>query len=152
MSAIQISAWALKPCPKLRRLAGAAYVSALAAMLYYDWIAVGFYLLIWTAFVFSYGLVSTRWLAKGNQTDGEASMSDEEKLTAWKIIDALREGEGSSVTICSENPDFNGSNSCVLICDWWTGWTDQRFEGASVLDALNKALEARDKTACETTA
>ncbi|RWD00132.1 MAG: hypothetical protein EOS58_30595 [Mesorhizobium sp.] len=61
----------------------------------------------------------------------------------WFLIDVLREAEGSTVTICCDNPDFNGlPNSKVIICADWTSWVDTEFTGENVLEALASAHEA----------
>lgn len=63
------------------------------------------------------------------------------------MINALREREGSSVTILCENPEGSGSNKqAVLVSDDWTDWTEMRFDGETVADALSKALEKRAET------
>lgn len=59
-----------------------------------------------------------------------------------KLIDELRAGEGSSVTILCENPD-GPPNHAVEACGDWTGWKDLRFGADTLLAALMLAAEAR---------
>ena len=58
-------------------------------------------------------------------------------------IDVLRSDEGSSVTFFCDNPDFNGlPNSKVLCHGAWTDWQLREFTGATVAEALGRALLA----------
>lgn len=68
------------------------------------------------------------------------SLTVEQIIEAWKIIEALRSPEGAEVTLICDNPDFNGQpNSAIEVCDDWTGWDTKRFTGDTVLDALRTA-------------
>ncbi|RWH31606.1 hypothetical protein [Mesorhizobium sp.] len=61
----------------------------------------------------------------------------------WRIIQDLRAGEGSSVEILCDNPDFNGQpNNAVICCGEWTDWQEIRFTGDSIDDALGAAMVA----------
>lgn len=64
-----------------------------------------------------------------------------------RLMDILRSQEADSVTLCSDNPDFNGQPNCLVICNGdWTGWEDRRFQADTVLDALRAAaIEYRQK-------
>lgn len=61
---------------------------------------------------------------------------------AGEIIQKLRNDEGSCVGICCDNAE-SGPNSAITVIDEWTGWAERTFFGDSVVDALQKALEAR---------
>lgn len=63
-------------------------------------------------------------------------------------INALSADEGDSVTILCHNPD-PPPNVAIECHGWWTGWTDRRFEGECLLDALQAGVRA--KTAHNTT-
>ncbi|TJV51108.1 MAG: hypothetical protein E5Y01_16090 [Mesorhizobium sp.] len=61
----------------------------------------------------------------------------------WHIVQDLRAGEGSSVEILCDNPDFNGQpNNAVICCGEWTDWQDSRFTGDTIDDALGAAMAA----------
>lgn len=54
-----------------------------------------------------------------------------------RLLSRLRDGEGSSVTLLCDNPDFNGQpNNAIEVCGEWTDWKDVRFTG----DTLNAAV------------
>ena len=75
--------------------------------------------------------------ADGKQA-GEAVAWREVEM--MRLIDFLRSQEGDEVTICCDNPDFNGQPNCAVICNGdWTGWEDRRFAADTVLDALSMA-------------
>jgi len=62
---------------------------------------------------------------------------------AWlmlKVINELREDEGSSVTILCDNPDFEGPANAVVCCGEWTKWKEARFSGETLDQALADAL------------
>lgn len=64
---------------------------------------------------------------------------------ALHLIDALRADEGAEVTICCDNPDFNGQPNCKVICVGpWTDWEEKHFGGDTVADALAAAKTAFD--------
>ena len=61
-----------------------------------------------------------------------------------RLIDVLRAGEGDSVEILCDNPDFNGQPNCAIVCCGdWTGWLHKRFAADTVLDALSMAMTER---------
>lgn len=65
------------------------------------------------------------------------------RLQRVGLIDALRAGEGDSVTIFCDNADFEGPDNAVEVSGQWTEWEDRRFEGATLNQALTKALLAK---------
>ena len=60
-----------------------------------------------------------------------------------RIIERLRSDEGDSVTLCCDNPDFEGPNNLVMVCGDWTNRVDRTFEAGTHLDALCAADAAR---------
>lgn len=62
-----------------------------------------------------------------------------------EAIEALRENEGSSVTILCENPDADESQplNVVEVIDDWTGWETKRFGGDTLLLAIQAAMAAK---------
>lgn len=60
------------------------------------------------------------------------------------LIDELRAEEGESVTIHSDNPDFEGPNSCIEITDI-IGSTEN-FHSETVLDCLEVAYRFKTST------
>jgi hypothetical protein len=69
--------------------------------------------------------------------------ADTAMASEWPIIKALVADEGSSVTICSDNADFNGlPNSVVIVQGGWTNWREKDFTGETVLKALQEANRA----------
>jgi hypothetical protein len=85
------------------------------------------------------------------QAEGEGDREEAAKLTEFSIrLSRLREGEGSSVTLLCDNPDFNGQPSnAIEVCGEWTNWEDRRFTGdtlhAAVLSAYRAMLSAAPK-------
>lgn len=62
-------------------------------------------------------------------------------------INELRAGEGSAVTICCENPEGDGTNNHAVDCfGEWTNWLERRFEGPTLLAALDSAIAARSES------
>lgn len=72
-----------------------------------------------------------------------APLPEREPTEDEQIVDRinyLRGGEGDSVTIFCDNPDFNGQPERVVeCCGDWTGWEDRRYGGDTLLGALNAA-------------
>lgn len=61
----------------------------------------------------------------------------------WRIINKLRAGEGSSVEVLCDNPDFNGQPNNAVVCNGgWTDWQNVRFTGETVGAALGAAMVA----------
>jgi len=61
------------------------------------------------------------------------------------IINRLREEEGSSVTIVSDNADFNGKPNCMIYANGpQTKWVETEYPGETILACLQAAL--KDKT------
>lgn len=59
-------------------------------------------------------------------------------------INSLRQGEGSSVTINSDNAGENDlPNCCIEVCDDWTDWVPKEFRANSLIEALADAEVAR---------
>lgn len=77
----------------------------------------------------------------------EETSRNEHQAETLRLMDILRSQEADSVTLCSDNPDFNGQPNCLVICNGdWTGWEDRRFQADTVLDALRAAaIEYRQK-------
>lgn len=70
--------------------------------------------------------------------------SDGELRECWDVIELLREDEGASVTIYSDNPEFNGQpNSKIAVNADWTDWKDREFTGDTALIALRAAAAMR---------
>ena len=88
-------------------------------------------------------LADPEWVAKWNADEVE-------RLPFEKLLHGLRGGEGSSVTLLCDNPDFNGQPSnAIEVCGEWTNWEDRRFTGdtlhAAVLNAYRAILSAAPK-------
>ena len=62
---------------------------------------------------------------------------------SFALIDQLTQEEGCAVTLLGANPDFDGPDYAVLCSGEWTGWSDERYEGQTLNDALRAALEAK---------
>lgn len=60
-----------------------------------------------------------------------------------RLILQITDPEGSSVTICAVNADFDGPNNVITVSDDWTNWDERRFTGDSLLDCLHAAVAAR---------
>lgn len=62
-------------------------------------------------------------------------------IETLQIINTLRDEEGHSVTIVSDNADFNGQPNCLITCMGdWTNWEDRRFSGDTVIECLRAAM------------
>ena len=65
----------------------------------------------------------------------------------WEIyshLQLLRSEEASQVTFTASNPDFNEMpEEVVEVKDLWTEWCGKDFRGATLLECLRKAVEAR---------
>lgn len=57
-------------------------------------------------------------------------------------IDFLRECEGDSVQIFSDNPD-EGPGCAIDVCGDWTQWVDIRIEGDSLNHCLQRAVGSK---------
>lgn len=60
-----------------------------------------------------------------------------------EIIEMLVADEGAELSIACPNPDFDGPQRIVDVCDQWTDWDTARFEGDTLQDALEAALTSR---------
>lgn len=65
-------------------------------------------------------------------------MTDEQKIKAWNLVDALRAPEGDSVTLLCDNPE-GPPNAAVECCGDWTGYNTERFDGEDIMSALDAA-------------
>lgn len=72
-------------------------------------------------------------------------------LAVMALLNELRAGDGDTVTLCCDNPDFEGPDNVVECCADWTDWKDRRFTGDSLLDALTAAAGAKAKASTEGT-
>jgi hypothetical protein len=61
-----------------------------------------------------------------------------------QLINELRQNEGATVTLCSDNADFNGLPNCLIeVNDHWTGWLPRQFRADRLIQALHAAVAAR---------
>ncbi|TJW14341.1 MAG: hypothetical protein E5W82_10205 [Mesorhizobium sp.] len=59
----------------------------------------------------------------------------------WAMLERFREGEGNSITLVCDNPDFNGqANSKIIVCADWTGFQEREFTGDTVAEAISNAF------------
>lgn len=71
-------------------------------------------------------------------------MSKDNSSEFASLLYYLREGEGDSITLLCDNPDFNGQpNNAVECCGAWTDWKDRRFTGDSLVGAVRTAAVAK---------
>ncbi len=89
--------------------------------------------------------VGTFQIQPGQPMSGEqyarAQLQTKQFVACMEAIAVLRQDEGSSVTILCDNPD-GPPNNAIECCGDWTGWKDTRFEGATLLECLTKAVES----------
>lgn len=66
-------------------------------------------------------------------------------VEAWSLINQLRLGDGSTVTIEGDHPGtkIKTPHTAITCCGKWTDWSEYRFEGTDLLEALKKAVEER---------
>lgn len=69
-------------------------------------------------------------------------MSDE-CIGICNAIGELNADEGNGVNILAANPDFSGANYAIEVTGDWTNWQPVRYEGDTVLQALEKAVEVK---------
>lgn len=55
-----------------------------------------------------------------------------------ETLNYLRADEGDSVNLLCDNPE-GPPNNAVICCGDWTDWQDERFEGQTLIEAVNKA-------------
>lgn len=60
-------------------------------------------------------------------------------------IDQLNAEEGNGVNILAANPDFGGASYAIEATGEWTNWQPVRFEGDTVLEALERAVETKQE-------
>ncbi|MER9768992.1 hypothetical protein NKJ09_23340 [Mesorhizobium sp. M0189] len=59
----------------------------------------------------------------------------------WAMLERFREGEGNSVTLVCDNPDFNGQpNTKIIVCADWTGFEERVFTGDTITQAIANAF------------
>lgn len=60
------------------------------------------------------------------------------------LLNELREGEGDTVTLMCDNPDFNGlPDRAVECCGHWTDWHTERFQADTLHECLWLAVKAK---------
>lgn len=69
----------------------------------------------------------------------------ENVLKILAAINILREHEGDSVTLYSDNPDFDGPNNIIEASGDWTKWLPVQFGHDTMLQCLEKAVAAKQK-------
>lgn len=75
---------------------------------------------------------------------GKMAAACEEAAETIALIEELREDEGDSVLIASDNADFNGLPNCLITCFGnWTAWADVDFTGGTILACLKSAVSRR---------
>jgi hypothetical protein len=68
----------------------------------------------------------------------------ERDLKCWAAVMELRSEEAESVTLLADNVDFNSMKDRAVTCSGdWTSFEDERFEGDSLLGALETAVESK---------
>lgn len=80
--------------------------------------------------------------AKPNEPRSPTVLEMERMLAEMSCIHTLRADEGDSVTILCDNPD-GPPNNAVECCGAWTYWEDRRFDGETLLAALQLAASTR---------
>lgn len=70
-----------------------------------------------------------------------------ELKTEWDYIRKMTEQEAYSVTIVSDNPDFNDLPNCLVFLNGdCTFYQDKRFHGETRIEALQEAYEYYQKS------
>jgi len=67
----------------------------------------------------------------------------DECIAICNAIGELNADEGNGVNILAANPDFIGPNYAIEVTGDWTNWQPVRYQGDSVREALEKALEVK---------
>ena len=70
-----------------------------------------------------------------------------EAVKILDMIDELRAGEGDSVTLACDNPDFTRDehhDSCIEVFGDWTNWHRQHVYACSVKECLQIAVNAKN--------
>lgn len=138
-------------CNEIARLADLVYVPG-------AWYCskCGFELVCSILFVASGGIAASRRDPRPCPNDGEKLLPgtwkrDAERM-AERMIDAncmakingLHDQEASSVTIDSDNADFNSlPNCCIEVVGEWTNWMVREFRADTLIQALAAAESAR---------
>jgi hypothetical protein len=82
-------------------------------------------------------LADPEWVAKW-------TVKQDETRPFVEMLNALRAEEGDSVTLLSDNPDFNGQpNNVIECCGAWTDWQERRFGGDTLRAAVLAAYRTR---------
>lgn len=91
------------------------------------------------------GASMTHYHSMGSDTNAIARRAWNSRAESFsQILNAMRAEEGDSITLLSDNPDFNGQpNSAVECCGAWTDWQDHRFTGDTLHAAVLAAYGAR---------
>lgn len=78
------------------------------------------------------------------ETDAKSMSESMPDAVAMEMIHDLRRDEGDSITVLCDNLDADDEDHqcAVIACGLWTSWTDRRFNGRDVRDALSKARSA----------
>lgn len=73
-----------------------------------------------------------------------ATQPEKQLVELQRMLTALRSEEGSTVTLCADNADFNGQpNNAIECCGPWTEWQDRRFTGNTLNEAVASAYYTR---------
>ena len=92
-------------------------------------------------------IATVRRLQQPSRSEAQPSGYDGEvaKLVEFnRMVTALRSKEGDSLTLLSDNADFNGQPNNAIECNGdWTGWEDRRFTGETLHASVQAAYVAR---------
>lgn len=69
-------------------------------------------------------------------------MTDAEIIETHRLIELLVEDEPSQVAIVNPNQDWDGSNRSIGVVGEWTDYKERRFDGDTLLDAVQAAHTA----------
>lgn len=72
-----------------------------------------------------------------------SELTGHDMVICWTLVQLLTAEEASAVTILSANPDFGAPSYAIEVNAEWTNWIDQRFEGDTIIECLNKANRSR---------
>lgn len=71
-------------------------------------------------------------------------MTGSEMITAWTFVSQIVSEEGDSITVLSPNADWEGAAYAVEVSASWTGYLPRRYEGDTIIAALDAANRARN--------
>ncbi len=84
------------------------------------------------------------WGASSSWSKPAKSSEFLEARNITRMLNALREEEGATVTFCCDNPDFNGlPDRCIYCNASFTNWQDLDFRADTLEQCLSMALQAR---------